>query len=312
MNAGPRPILLAMGGDSGTGKTTLTRGIYDIFGADNILNICLDDYHTLDREGRKRERITALNPAANRIDLMEEQVWTLREGRPIVKPVYNHSSGTFDSPERVEARPIVIIRGLFPLFTPRLCEAFDVAVWLDPDETLKYYWKVKRDVAQRGYILEEVIRQIVERQDDVRAFIQPQQVHADIVVRFYPPPGYLKARVENRPDDSHLNVQLVQRRSGPVFLTDPAADLAGYRAAGGYEAFRTALGRPPAALVAEVEAAGLRGRGGAAFPTGRKWALARDGGRGLGTSSATAARTSRAASRIASSWRRTPTSCSRG
>jgi phosphoribulokinase len=204
--------MLAVGGDSGTGKTTLTRGIYDIFGAENIVNICLDDYHTLDRVGRRAAGITALNPAANNMTLMEEQVEALRDGKGILKPVYNHSTGTFDPPEWIEPRPIVIIRGLFPLYTERLRSLFDVRVWLDPNEELKYHWKVKRDVAQRGYVLEQVIKEIVERQDDVRAHIHPQKAHADVVVRFCPPPGYLKARAQNRPDDSHLNVEIIRRR----------------------------------------------------------------------------------------------------
>jgi formate dehydrogenase iron-sulfur subunit len=44
-----------------------------------------------------------------------------------------------------------------------------------------------------------------------------------------------------------------------------------YRATGGYDALERALRLPPPQIVAEVEASGLRGRGGAAFPTGRKW-----------------------------------------
>jgi NADH-quinone oxidoreductase subunit F len=45
---------------------------------------------------------------------------------------------------------------------------------------------------------------------------------------------------------------------------------------GGYPAFKKALGMTPEALVAEVKAAGLVGRGGAAFPTGIKWEGARN------------------------------------
>ena len=48
-------------------------------------------------------------------------------------------------------------------------------------------------------------------------------------------------------------------------------DFEGYRAAGGGDGLRRALAMPAAAIVGEVEASGLRGRGGAAFPAGRKW-----------------------------------------
>ena len=48
-------------------------------------------------------------------------------------------------------------------------------------------------------------------------------------------------------------------------------DLFGYTAGGGFSAFKKAASMGSAAIVSEVEASGLRGRGGAGFPTGMKW-----------------------------------------
>ncbi len=47
--------------------------------------------------------------------------------------------------------------------------------------------------------------------------------------------------------------------------------LAAYESRGGYQAARKALKMEPDAIIAEVKASGLRGRGGAGFPTGVKW-----------------------------------------
>ena len=52
--------------------------------------------------------------------------------------------------------------------------------------------------------------------------------------------------------------------------TDPLS-LGDYRALGGYQGLERALGMEPQAIVDEVKESGLRGRGGAAFPTGIKW-----------------------------------------
>jgi NADH-quinone oxidoreductase subunit F len=47
----------------------------------------------------------------------------------------------------------------------------------------------------------------------------------------------------------------------------------GYRSAGGYEGLRSALGMTSAEVIEAVKASGLRGRGGAGFPTGVKWSF---------------------------------------
>jgi phosphoribulokinase len=203
-----RPILVAVGGDSGTGKTTLASGLHRIFGSERITNICLDDYHKLDRVARKRARITALDPRANDLDLMADHVSRLRRGETIAKPTYDHSTGTFGPIETIAPREIVVIRGLFPLFTPELKAAFDVRIWLDPQEELKWSWKVKRDCAQRGYSVPEVIRQLMDRRDDQLEFIAPQQRHADLIVRFRAPAGYFLPGTSGDHDDAHLDVRI--------------------------------------------------------------------------------------------------------
>jgi len=63
-------------------------------------------------------------------------------------------------------------------------------------------------------------------------------------------------------------------------LIDPH-DLATYLARGGFEAFEKAKGTMTGQeVIEEIKASGLRGRGGAGFPCGLKWELARKSGNG--------------------------------
>ncbi|TCJ11921.1 formate dehydrogenase beta subunit [Parasulfuritortus cantonensis] len=64
-----------------------------------------------------------------------------------------------------------------------------------------------------------------------------------------------------------------------VGVTDPLA-LADYRSHGGLAGLKKALTLPAEAIIAEVEASGLRGRGGAGFPTGIKWRTVHAAGAG--------------------------------
>jgi formate dehydrogenase iron-sulfur subunit len=62
---------------------------------------------------------------------------------------------------------------------------------------------------------------------------------------------------------------------GRLGVIDPV-NLDDYRAHGGYEGLKNALPMEPAAIVKAVTDSGLRGRGGAAFPTGIKWKTVHD------------------------------------
>ena len=180
--ASPYIFTIGVAGDSGSGKTTFTQGVRDIFGSDLVSTITLDDYHSLDREGRAREGLTPLNPKANRLDQLERDLKLLKRGVPVEKPVYNHSTGSFDPPVIFRPHKILILEGLHPLFTPTLRNYLDFTLFVDPTKEVKYDWKIRRDVTQRGYSRKAVMQEIEEREPDYEQFIAPQKEFADAVI----------------------------------------------------------------------------------------------------------------------------------
>ena len=125
-------VVIGLAADSGCGKSTFMRRLTSVFGgaaeppkggnpdsntliSDTTTVICLDDYHSLDRTGRKEKGVTALDPRANDFDLMYEQVKAIKDGIAVEKPIYNHVTGLLDPPELIKPPKILVIEGLHPM-----------------------------------------------------------------------------------------------------------------------------------------------------------------------------------------------------
>lgn len=204
-----RPIILGIVGDSAAGKTTLTRGLAQVFGEENVTAICTDDYHRYDRQQRKEMGISALHPDCNYLDIIEQHLDLLRQGKSILKPIYNHTTGEFDPPEYIEPRKYVVVEGLLGYSTRKMRDSYDVKAYLAPPESLRASWKIRRDTRKRGYSDDQVLQQLKMREPDSEAYIRPQRKWADVVVSFYPPDA------ESEANNLLLNVKLVLRPTIP-------------------------------------------------------------------------------------------------
>jgi phosphoribulokinase len=202
----PRPIVLGVVGDSGAGKTTLTRGLVRVLGDGNVAHLSADDYHRYDRHERHSLGITPLNPDANHLDILTQHLGHLRDGEPILKPVYNHRTGRLGPPRYLRPAPYLVVEGLLGFHTESLRGHHDVRVFLAPPEDLRRAWKLKRDCTRRGYTTDQVLWELDHRERDAESFIRPQREHADIVVCFSPAP---------RGDPAHLDASLVLRDTLP-------------------------------------------------------------------------------------------------
>jgi len=200
----PRPIILGVVGDSAAGKTTLTRGLVRVLGEDNVTHVCVDDYHRYDRKQRAERNITPLHPDCNYMDIMAQHLAHMRNGDPILKPVYRHDDGTFGPPVRIEPKQFSVVDGLLGYYTDELRCLYDVRVFLAPPEELRRKWKVQRDCSRRNYTTDQVLAELDRREPDSESFIRPQQRYADIVVSFLPSASA---------DQAHLDAELVLRSS---------------------------------------------------------------------------------------------------
>lgn len=229
-----RPVIIGVAADSGCGKSTFLRRVTGIFGTEvskthtpvgNFISvICLDDYHLHDRMGRREARVTALDEAANNFELMASQVQALREGKSIMKPIYNHETGEIDSCELVEPNHIIVIEGLHPMYDARVKKSLDFSVYLDLADEVKIAWKIQRDMAERGHSLDNILASIESRKPDFAQFVDPQKRDCDVVMEILP--------TQLIPDDEEkkvLRVRLLQDENSenfdPIFLYDEGSTI---------------------------------------------------------------------------------------
>ncbi len=210
-----RAIVAGVVGDSGAGKTTVTRGLVRVLGEAHVTHVSADDYHRYDRRRRAELGVTPLHPDANHLDILTQHLTHLRRGEPVLKPVYSHRRGVFEAPVYVRSANFLVVEGLLNYHTETLRSVHDVRVMLTPPETLRRSWKVKRDCTRRGYTTDEVLAELDRRHADAEAYIQPQRRHADIVVAF---------RQGRSGDPAHLDADVILRDSLPHPDLSPLLD----------------------------------------------------------------------------------------
>ena len=220
-----RAFVFGIAGDSGSGKTTISRGIKRILGEEMVCSFSLDDYHSLDRRQRKERNITPLHPDANHLDLLADHLEALRRKERIDKPVYDHGTGEIAGTVPFGPAPVVIVEGLHPFYTPRLRSLIDFKIFVDPSRSVKRLWKVRRDVGERGYQPSQVMAEILQREPDYKLYVDIQKIYAEIVVkiqdsRFHPP------LPETGPKPDWYSVRLIQKMlDQPVSQVDLTIDL---------------------------------------------------------------------------------------
>jgi uridine kinase len=176
--------IIAISGDSGSGKSTLMENLLNLYES-NVLKLETDRYHKWERGNENYNKITHLNPDANYLELMSEDVCNLKIGNEIYQVDYDHTTGKFTEKCKIESKNNVILCGLHTLYNEKLNKIFDIKIYMDTDRELIKKWKIKRDTECRNYSIEKIVKQIDSRAEDYYKYIHNQKINADIIINHY-------------------------------------------------------------------------------------------------------------------------------
>lgn len=181
-----KPISIGVAGDSGAGKDTLVSALIGVFGSGAVTKVSGDDYHLWDRNRQEWGYVTHLNPAANDLRALHHDVLNLLDGKKILRRGYDHETGKFGKPESLKPEPVVIVSGLHTFSHENLRKLLDLKIFLEVDEELRTFFKLRRDCVERGHSREAVLQSISRRVEDGKRFISPQAAQADILFKIAP------------------------------------------------------------------------------------------------------------------------------
>jgi uridine kinase len=199
--------IIAICGDSSAGKTTLSKIIEEILPQSDRLILETDRYHKWERGDENYKSITHLNPYANHLEKMSEDVYKLKIGENIYSVDYDHNIGKFTPVEKIEATTNIILCGLHTLYLDELKPLLDLKIFLDTDRNLSTIWKIKRDLAKRGTSINKLINNMQTREPDYYKYIDTQKQNAEIIIKYFQDNEIdLKTIIENSNFDNNFKI----------------------------------------------------------------------------------------------------------
>lgn len=181
-----KPLVIGIAGGSGSGKTSVTNAIYDVFKDNSVVVIGQDFYYKDQSHLAFEERLETNydHPFAFDTDLLIQHIRMLLERQQIEKPVYNYALHTrSDETVIIEPKDVIIIEGILVLENVELRNLMDIKLFVDTDADLRIIRRIMRDINERGRTIESVVDQYMSVVRPMHnGFIEPTKKYADIIV----------------------------------------------------------------------------------------------------------------------------------
>ena len=186
MEQRPKPLVIAIAGGSGSGKTTVASQILKQVGSDRIAYLPHDAYYRdlKDLPLNQRAEANFDHPDSLESSLLTAHVRALKRWEPVDLPVYDFTiHARTDRTRRVEPSAVIIVEGILIFAEPELRAEFDVKIYVDTDSDLRFIRRLQRDISERGRTTESVIHQYLTTVRPMHMdFVEPSKRYADVII----------------------------------------------------------------------------------------------------------------------------------
>ena len=181
-----KPIIIGVSGGSGSGKTSVSRAIFNNFPNHSIMMLEHDSYYKDQSHLSFEERLKTNydHPFAFDTDLLIEHLEKLLNYETIEKPVYDYVAHTRSTETVIqEPKEVIILEGILILEDKRLRDLMDIKIDVDTDDDIRIIRRIKRDMVERGRTLDSIIDQYLSVVKPMyHQFIEPTKRYADVIV----------------------------------------------------------------------------------------------------------------------------------
>lgn len=172
------PLVIGIAGGTASGKTTVA---HRFAAACQALLLSHDRYYVDFPEPRGANFD---HPDSLDTPLLVAHLDALRAGRPAALPVYDFPTHRrLAHTESVDPRPVIVVEGILVLADPALRARFDLRVFVDAPDDIRFIRRLRRDVRERGRTVESVIEQYLATVRPMHlTYVAPSRAAADLVL----------------------------------------------------------------------------------------------------------------------------------
>ncbi|WP_396145451.1 uridine kinase [Flavobacterium sp.] len=179
-------LIIGIAGGTGSGKTTVVQQIMNELPETEVGIISQDSYYkeTNGMTYEERCNINFDHPRAIDFELLVQHLKELKKGKVIDQPVYSFvTHNRTDDTVTTHPRKVMIVEGILILTNQELREMFDIKVFVHADSDERLIRRLKRDIAERGRDMEEVLNRYQTTLKPMhQQFIEPTKAFADIII----------------------------------------------------------------------------------------------------------------------------------